>query len=358
MPELYDAADFLLLLHKGFPVFDARSPEEYGRGHIPGALNLPVLSDEERVIVGTTHARSGPEAAVRVGLELVGPKLAAKLSAAVKLARKSRDIMLYCWRGGMRSSCMAWLLETGGFHVRLLRGGYKAYRTLVREELGQPTNLLLLGGMTGCGKTDILKHLAARGSQVIDLEGLAGHRGSAFGGVGLCKIQPRNEQVENLIHEQLRGFSPDRPIWMEDEDRHVGTVTLADALFQRMRASALVVIDLPLNQRISRLVSMYTKESDTEELLCALERLEKRLGNKAYRECSAAVREGRHVDAAMQLLVYYDKAYKHQLESRTGNIIRRVRLEIDNPQIAARRLELLENELAGLAKERGLFLCR
>ena len=355
MPELHDAAAFLALSDKGFPLLDARSPSEYGRGHIPGALNLPVLSDEERVTVGTIHARGGSEAAARAGLELVGPQLTAKLSLAVKLTGKRREVLLHCWRGGMRSSCMAWLLETGGFRVHLLRGGYKAYRALVREELARPTNILLLSGMTGCGKTDILKQLAARGKQVIDLEELAGHRGSAFGGVGLKKEQPRNEQVENLIHARLRAFDPSRPVWMEDEDRHIGTVTLADPLFRRMRASALVVVDLPLNQRLIRLVSMYTDHSDTEELVQALGRLEKRLGGKACAECANAIREGRHADAATRLLAYYDKAYTHQIEAREGNVIRRLRLETDNPQTAARRLEILENELAALAAQKGLF---
>lgn len=355
MPELYDATTLLTLQDKGIPLLDVRSPGEFRRGHIPGAINLPVLSDEERAMVGTTHARSGTEAAVSLGLSLVGPHLAEKLATARKLTRNRHEALLYCWRGGMRSSCMAWLLETGGFRIGLLRGGYKAYRTLVRNELEQPFKLLVLSGMTGCGKTDILNALAARGKQVLDLEALARHRGSAFGSVAFSAEQPRNEHVENMIHARMRAFNPECPIWVEDEDRHIGTVTLAEAFFKRMRACPLIVVDLPRPMRIQRLVGMYAEQASTDELLRALEHLEKRLGSETRKICAEAIRAGRHADAATLLLNYYDKAYAHQIEARADSIICRIQLERDNPRATAQKLELLEEHLLERAMEKGFF---
>lgn len=344
MPYLHDAEEFLCLRATGLPLLDVRSPAEFAKGHIPGAYNLPVFSDEERAAVGIAHARGGNEAAVRVGLELAGPQLAGKLDVARRLARDGREVLMHCRRGGMRSGSMAWLLETGGFVVHLLAGGYKAYRTHVRAALQRPARVLVLSGMTGCGKTDILQVMARTGSQVIDLEGLAGHRGSAFGGVGL-PAQPGNEAVENALYEQWARLDFSRPVWMEDESRRIGTVTLCEEFFSHIEGGRLVLVTLPVSLRIRRLVRMYADGGYDAALLRGVERIASRLGSETCRNCAEAVKEGRYTDAVSMILSYYDKAYAHQIERRAENIVQRITLEDDDPEKTAYLLTALETTL-------------
>ncbi len=344
MPHMHDAEEFLRLQARGLPLLDVRSPAEFAKGHIPGACNLPVFSDEERAAVGIAHARGGNDAAVRAGLELAGPQLADKLDAARRLARGGREVLMHCWRGGMRSGSMAWLLETGGFVVHLLSGGYKAYRTHVRAVLQRPARVLVLSGMTGCGKTDILQAMARMGSQVVDLEGLAGHRGSAFGGVGL-PAQPGNEAVENALHAQWARLNFSRPVWVEDESRRIGTVTLCDEFFSHIENGRLVLVELPMPLRVRRLVRMYADGGHDAALLRGLERIARRLGSATCRNCADAVKEGRYIDAVSMILSYYDKAYTHQIERRAANIVQRIMLKDDTPEKAAFLLTALEKTL-------------
>lgn len=344
MPYMHDAEEFLRLHAQGVLLLDVRSPAEFAKGHIPGACSLPVFSDEERAATGIAYARGGTEAAVRVGLELVEPQLAAKLDAARALAGDRREVLMHCWRGGMRSNAMAWLLETGGFRVHLLSGGYKAYRAQVRSELQRPARMLVLGGMTGCGKTDILHALARTGSQIIDLEGLAGHRGSAFGGVGL-EEQPGNETVENTLHAQWARLDFSRPIWVEDESRRIGTVTLCEEFFAHIESGPLVIVELPLPLRVRRLVRMYAGNSHDDALLRGVERIASRLGSETSRKASVALKERRYADAVSMILNYYDKAYAHQIERRIQNIVLRIVQEKDDPEKTAERLTKLEKTL-------------
>lgn len=352
MPQMHDAASFLALRDAGLPLLDVRSPGEYAHGHIPGAVNMPVFSDDERAAVGTAHARSGHDAAVHVGLTLLGPQLAAKLSRALHLAGRGprREVLIHCWRGGLRSASMAWLLELGGFTVHLLQGGYKAYRALVRTTLGAPARVHVLGGMTGCGKTAMLDALRARGAQVVDLEALAGHRGSAFGGAGLG-TQPSNESVDNAVHELWRHFDPALPIWLEDEGRRIGTVTLSAELFAHLEQGALFVVELPRELRLRRLVALYAEgvhdanadqperaDAVREALIAGFVRLRERLGSEACARCCNAVREGRFLEAADRVLDYYDKGYTWQLERRARLVRHRLCMEEDNPELAADRL--------------------
>lgn len=355
MPHALDAESFLALRDAGLPLLDARSPGEYAHGHIPGALNLPVLDDEERAAVGTAHARSGFEGAVHLALKLAGPQLAAKLARARLLLREQRapqspekrpafrnkDVLVHCWRGGMRSASLAWLLETGGYTVHVLTGGYKAYRAWVRNTLSRPAPVLVLGGMTGSGKTDMLAALARLGSQVIDLEGLAGHRGSAFGGVGLGG-QPGNESVENALCEQWRGLDPQRPVWLEDEDRRIGSVSLCGEFFEHIRTGPLVRVEVPFAIRVERLVRMYTGPEHRDALLACVERLTARLGGEAARRCMADIRADRYREAVAAILGYYDKLYARQIEKHGRPLAACIALDRDDPAEAARRLKEVE----------------
>ncbi|MCH5276452.1 MAG: tRNA 2-selenouridine(34) synthase MnmH [Desulfovibrionaceae bacterium] len=362
MPHILDIQSFLARRDAGWPVLDARSPAEYARAHIAGALNLPVLDDEERAAVGTAHAKSGPEAAVHLALRLAGPQLAAKLARAHALIREGhasdardgksagghgksarKNVLVHCWRGGMRSRSLAWLLELGGYSVHMLEGGYKAYRNWARACLTQPRPVLVLGGMTGSGKTAMLAELARLGAQVIDLEELAGHRGSAFGGVGLGG-QPCNEWVENALAERWRNLSPSRPVWLEDEDRRIGSVSLCGEFFEHIRTSPLVLVDVPLADRVERLARMYTGPGYRDALLACVERLRARLGDEAARRCMDDIRSGRYREAVAALLRYYDTRYARQMDKHGRPLVRRIALAGDNPVLAARLL--LETEQA------------
>jgi tRNA 2-selenouridine synthase len=174
------------------PVVDVRSQKEYKQGHIPGALNLPLFNDDERAIIGTLYKNSGKETSVLKGLELVGPKLTGFIKQLRSLV-SGKEILVHCWRGGMRSESMAWLFEVAGYHVSLLDGGYKAYRKFIREAVEGPFNFIILGGNTGSGKTEILKALSDAAEQVLDLEAIARHKGSVYGGLGFTD-QPTEEK--------------------------------------------------------------------------------------------------------------------------------------------------------------------
>src|SRR5512145_3233013 len=174
-----DIKDFLELAGT-IPVVDVRSPSEFKHGHIPGAINIPLFDDKEREIVGTEYSKEGRARAILTGLQLSGPSMHTRLDQALKIA-KNRKLLVHCWRGGMRSEAMAWLFSLGNIDTEVLEGGYKAYRRFVLETLSSPRKLIILGGLTGSGKTDILKYLSEAGRQVIDLERLANHKGSAFG---------------------------------------------------------------------------------------------------------------------------------------------------------------------------------
>lgn len=344
MPILIDTSKILVLRDAGMPLLDARSPVEFERGHIVGAVNFPVLSDEEREIIGTLHARSGAEAAVHRALELLGPQFANKLAQARRLCRGHKEVAIHCWRGGMRSRSLAWLLELGGFTVYLLEGGYKAYRTYIRAAFLQPMHFLVLGGMTGCGKTDILHELHLLGEQVIDLEGLAHHRGSAFGAIGM-EQQPNNEHFESVLYEVWRKLDPTRPVWVEDESNRIGTITIADTFYTQMRKGQLITVAMSDELRIKRLVAMYTEVNDVNGLLHGIERIAKRLGGETTRICCEAVQRGDYAIATQRLLQYYDKGYTFQHERAGRKPVKHFVFEEDNPYFAA---QLLHKECANL----------
>lgn len=335
--------EFLSLRDAGVPLLDVRSPREFSEAHIPGASNLPLFSDAEREAVGRAYAQKGSEAAVRLGLELVGPQLADKLEQAYHVCGTRREVLMHCWRGGMRSSSMAGLLEAGGFQVVLLEGGYKAYRAQVRRVLARPASIYVLGGMTGSGKTEILAELARLGHQVVDLEGLARHRGSAFGGIGQGP-QPRTEMFENLLAGEWDRLDFSRPVWIEDEDRRIGNVALDPVFFAGLQSGLLFVIELPAAFRVRRLVHLYAEGDHKEELAAAVMRLEKRLGHEACRVCIEAVRAENYTLAVQLILRYYDKAYSRQLDRR-GEPAFRLVLTRDDPAETASRLAALQETI-------------
>jgi tRNA 2-selenouridine synthase len=219
--------------NESIPIIDVRSPKEFAQGHIPGAHNLPLFSDAERALVGTCYKQKGKEPAIKLGLEIVGLKMTSFVEDAAKMA-PGKKIMLHCWRGGMRSSCMAWLLELTGFQVAILKGGYKAYRNYVLSVFQKDFKLKVLGGRTGSGKTHLLQLVQDKGKQIIDLEAIAHHKGSAFGKIGFA-AQPTSEQFENDLARKLQMLDLQHEIWIEDESKGIGRCFIPLNFLQTMR---------------------------------------------------------------------------------------------------------------------------
>ncbi|MCU0449524.1 MAG: tRNA 2-selenouridine(34) synthase MnmH [Bernardetiaceae bacterium] len=309
MPVLLAPAAFLALAH--LPVADVRSPAEYARGHVPGAANLPLFQDDERAEVGTLYKQQGQAPAMRRGLEVVSPRLPQLVEAAQQLAPDGR-VGLHCWRGGLRSGSVAWLLETFGLRVHLLQGGYKAYRQWVLQSLAQPRPLLLLGGATGSGKTEVLHQLAAQGHPTVDLEALARHKGSVFGGLGQPR-QPRQEQFENELHQQWAATAG--PLWLEDESYAIGRLFLPQPLWQQMANAPLLELQVPLPLRLARLVREYAGYPPAQ-LAEAIGKLQKRLGPQHAQAAIKALYAADFAQVAEVLLRYYDRAYEYALAQR------------------------------------------
>lgn len=300
-------------LRKTLPVLDVRSPGEYEKGHIPQAVNLPLFDDEERKTVGTIYKQQSREAAVLKALDLVG----SKLSGFVKQARKvapGHKLLMHCWRGGMRSEGMAWLLSMAGFDVSVLKGGYKAYRHFNNNQWGKAKKIIILSGQTGSGKTEILRVLQQKGEQVLDLEYFAHHKGSAFGAIGETD-QPNSEQFENDLAEVWQQFDLQQPIWIEDESRMIGRVFIPEKLHIEMSRAIVLSIEMPKHLRIGRLIGDYAKYPKTL-LIQSIEKISRRLGGQHAKTTVSAIEQDDFATAIDLVLTYYDKAYCYDLTKK------------------------------------------
>ena len=296
---------------QGGIIIDVRSPVEYAAGHIPGATNIALFTDDQRAIVGTLYAKSGRDDAIEKGLEFIGPKMVGFVRQAKKLLANSdcadAPIFVHCWRGGMRSQSFAWLMDTAGLNVRVLHGGYKAYRRLAHRRIGFRHQMIVLSGLTGAGKTEFLKLLQDRGEQVVDLEGLANHRGSSFGAIGLGE-QPRTEQFENRLFAVLEKLNPKKRIWVEDEGSRLGQVTVPARFVKQIRRAPAVFLDVPKARRLDNLLKEYG-DLDREGLIEATRGIQKRLGGQNMTDAITAIEAGDLRTAADISLKYYDRAY-------------------------------------------------
>ena len=321
------------------PVVDVRSPAEFAQGHIPGAINLPLFSDAERAEVGTTYKRQGRQQAVSLGLQLVGPRLE-QLGSGLRQVLEGREpgavLRLHCWRGGMRSGSVAWLAGVLELPVQLLEGGYKAYRRWALELFEQPWPLRVLAGRTGTGKTDLLHALAALGVAVVDLEGLAHHRGSSFGGLGLPP-QPSSEHYENRLALALWRLREAGPIWLEAESAQVGRCRIPGSLWRQMKTAPALEICRPLEERLQRLVEVYGHQGQ-EPLRQATARIARRLGPQRTALALEAINAGDWAEACRQMLDYYDRCYDHEVQQRGGAAVPRLELAGLSDQQAAAAL--------------------
>lgn len=311
----------LMGMEQRIPVADVRTPAEFAQGHIPGAFNLPLFSNEERVQVGTTYKQESREAAILLGFDLTGPKWSGFIRTALEMA-PGRKIAVHCWRGGMRSGAMAWALDLYGFQVYLLEKGYKRYRRWVLDQFERDWPLSVVGGMTGSGKTRILREFKVRGEQVIDLEMLAQHQGSTYGTLGRL-VQPSQEQFENDLAAALYGLDRRRRIWVEDESLTIGKRTIPRNFWNEIRAAVLFDVQAPLEVRVQALVEEYGS-LDKDFLVECTERIWKRLGPDQTKRAVTAIREGRMEDFIREVLVYYDKTYRTGLQGRDAEHIIKV----------------------------------
>ncbi len=310
------------------PIIDVRSEKEYNQGHIPGAFNLPLFNNEERGVVGTLYKNSGREASVLKGLELAGPKLADFVKQLHKITDQKK-ILVHCWRGGLRSESMAWLFQVAGYEVSVLEGGYKTYRRFIRERLSQPANIIVLGGLTGSGKSELLHQLGQKGKQVLDLEALACHKGSVFGGLGQS-CQPTNEQFENDIFAAWGKLNPSSPLWIEDESRMIGNVSIPDPLFEQMSRAVMIRVESTLEQRVRRLVEEYSKV-EKQDLHKAVLKISEKLGGTNTKKALSAIDAGDFDTVASLALSYYDKTYTHSVLKRENPKIYSVSIESNDP---------------------------
>lgn len=310
--------DDLLKTRDNLTIIDVRTESEFQKGHILNAINIPLLNDAERVEIGTLYKKMGRIEAVKRGLELVGPNMSQLYSKYIQLQSDSKPLAFYCWRGGLRSYIAASLSQWSGKPTIQLLGGYKSYRTHVQSAFNAPYKFLILGGSTGSGKTEILTKLATKQYQVLDLEQIANHKGSAFGGLG-NPPQPSTEMFENLIYETIGKFDLGMPILVENESRLIGNCYIPDSLWENFNKSNILVIEVDKNTRIKRLVHEYS-HFEISTLIEKTSQLRKRLGGQHLNEAITALENKDFEHWIDKLLVYYDKTYDYSLENNKERI--------------------------------------
>lgn len=325
-------------LREQLPVVDVRSEGEFEAGHIQKAINIPILTNAERAEVGIDYKQKGQADAIKTGFRLVGPRLLEMVNEAEKVASRN-EMIVHCWRGGMRSANFCQFMAMAKIKTHQLEGGYKAYRSAAHESLKKHFQFMIIGGCTGSGKSEMLKALARHGEQVIDLEKLAKHKGSAFGGL-MQPPQPTTEQFENDLFEEVLKLDITRRIWIEDESIGIGKVFLPTDFWHTMSASPVVEIELEMKQRIQRLVNEYGK-ADKTEFLNSMERITKKLGGQHFKAAKEKLMDG-DMHATIEILLnYYDKAYRTGLEKKKARIAHRISWDGKNVNETAKKMTTL-----------------
>ena len=350
-------------LSKVHLIVDVRSEGEYQHAHIPSAISLPLFNNEERKVVGTAYKQQSRKAAIKIGLDYFGSKMRPMVEEVERLVEENKKlhatttdniVLVHCWRGGMRSGAVAWLLDLYGFKVYALAGGYKAFRNWVLQQFEVDYNFMILGGYTGSGKTYLLHELQKQGEHIIDLEQLANHKGSSFGNIGL-PAQPSQEMFENMLAVELRekvdscqmkddidedsglknyklqttNYKPINPssatrrlstkrIWLEDESQRIGTVMIPACLWNTIRRQPVYFFDIDFEERLEHIVQEYGP-CDKERLIEAINRIQKRLGGLETKAAVNFLLDNNVKESFRVLLKYYDKQYLKALHNRDAS---------------------------------------
>lgn len=321
-----------------YPIVDVRTPAEHQKGSIPGSFNVPIFDNNQRAEVGTIFKQKGQLEAVYKGLDFVGPGMSDLLKKGLELAGDRKTLLVHCWRGGMRSSSIAWLFSVAGIQSYLLDGGYKEYRNYILNKLSTAQNIVVLGGLTGSGKTDILKMLVEKDEQVIDLEGLANHRGSAFGAIGMPP-QPSSEHFANILYKKLSELDTKRRIFVEDESLNIGTVFMPTEFYSVIRNSRVIAVMCDAENRMPRLLKEYGS-MPPDKLKASIDRIRKRLGNENANNALAAIDNDNMAEAIRIVLAYYDKSYSFGLAKRQPETISL--MEIDSRDVDATAISVIK----------------
>ncbi|MDB5210033.1 MAG: tRNA 2-selenouridine(34) synthase MnmH [Sediminibacterium sp.] len=354
--------DEFLQLSGEYPVLDVRSPGEFAHAHIPGAHSLPLFSDEERKIVGTAYKQESKEKAIKLGLSFFGTKMVKMVEEVEEIVKshpakrgikvktgESKTVIVHCWRGGMRSAGVAWLLDLYGFKVYTLVGGYKVYRRWVLQQFEKEYPINILGGYTGSGKTEALHAITKKRQPAIDLEKIAGHKGSAFGNLGQLP-QPSQEMFENLLARELSVVSHNystSPIWVEDESQRIGEVNIPTPFYKQMRSSQIYFINIPFEERLNFIVEHYGK-FEKEKLMNAIMRIKKRLGGLETKTALGCLVENDIKGCFALLLLYYDKLYLKSLQGRDNfsSLFNKLELDAVSHEESAKQLLLFTKQAA------------
>jgi len=295
---------------KDYSFVDVRSPKEFEEDHIPGAINIPLFSDEERAIVGTIYTKESKDKAMEKGLEFISPKLPEMIKQYKKL---KQPILVYCWRGGMRSGSITSLLKSMKFEIYKLENGYKDYRRFVREQLDKVKipPMIVIYGLTGSGKTEMINQV----KNSIDLEGLAQHRGSIFGDVNL---KPNSQKrFESLLLKRLIEVKDQNFVFVEGESRKIGKNIIHERFWKHMQKAIKVKVINTMEERVKRIYDEYCVDIDIELLKSKTKMIEKHMGKKKANEIIELL-DKKEINKVIEILLidYYDQLYKHTVDSK------------------------------------------
>lgn len=306
-------------------IIDVRSPSEFAVERIPEAINIPLLSDAERVMVGIIYKSEGDLVARRRALSIIAPKIPELIEEILSHKDRTRPIVVHCWRGGLRSEAVSSVLSIAGISSYRLSGGYKAWRNMVLKDLVEGRydfEPIVLYGLTGAGKTELLHELSKRQFQVLDLEALANHRGSTFGGLGLAE-QPSQKNFEAALWNQLRKFDRNKPVFIEAESRKVGKVSVPDQILKKIKEGPAILVESSLQARAKRITHDYldackSTEYALQEAQGMLVRLKDALGKARIEEIGHLLTNELIEDAVQALLAeYYDPLYNKSIKVRS-----------------------------------------